>query len=174
MYVFSNPTTPISTMTTMSKDPVELLQNVFGYSAFIGKQEEIIRHVLGGGDGVVLMPTGGGKSVCYQIPAIILPGTAIVVSPLIALMRDQVQGLLQMGVRAGCLNSSLSMQEARETEERLAEGKLDLVYVAPERLLTDRFWNSSTGSASPWWPLTKPTACPSGGMISGPSTPGCP
>jgi hypothetical protein len=120
-------------------------------------------------------PLGGGKSVCYQIPAMILPGTAIVVSPLIALMRDQVQGLLQMGVRAGCLNSSLSMQEARETEERLAEGKLDLRVRSPGTAADGPLsWDSSTGSASPWWPLTKPTACPSGGMISGPSTPGCP
>ena len=116
-----------------------VLKEVFGYAAFRGPQEEIVRHVAAGGDCLVLMPTGGGKSLCYQIPALLRPGTGIVVSPLIALMQDQVAALREAGVRAAFLNSSLSPEEAGKVERGLAEGDYDLLYVAPERLLMPRF-----------------------------------
>jgi len=118
--------------------PLDILRSVFGYPGFRGSQQEIIEHVSAGGDALVLMPTGGGKSLCYQIPAILRPGTGIVVSPLIALMQDQVAALTGVGVRAACLNSSLEAGEARETEQRLRRGELDLLYVAPERLMMER------------------------------------
>ncbi len=120
-------------------DPAFLLREVFGYESFRGPQADIIQHVLQGNDSLVLMPTGGGKSLCYQIPAIIRPGTGIVISPLIALMQDQVEALKQAGVRAAFLNSSLEFHEAREVEERLLAGQLDLLYVAPERAVTPNF-----------------------------------
>ncbi len=123
----------------MTPTALELLQCVFGYPAFRGHQAEIIAHVGGGGDALVLMPTGGGKSLCYQIPALLRPGVGIVVSPLIALMQDQVDALLQAGVRAAFLNSSQAFEAAVDTERRLMRGELDLVYVAPERLLNERF-----------------------------------
>ena len=116
-----------------------VLKQVFGYAAFRGPQEEIVRHVSAGGDCLVLMPTGGGKSLCYQIPALLRPGTGIVVSPLIALMQDQVAALREAGVRAAFLNSSLSSADAAAVERGLAAGDYDLVYVAPERLLMPRF-----------------------------------
>ena len=115
-----------------------VLERTFGYSEFRVRQEEIIRHMVDGGDCLVLMPTGGGKSLCYQIPAIVREGTAVVVSPLIALMRDQVEALRQLGVRAACLNSSISYREVLETEAAVRAGRLDLLYVAPERLLGER------------------------------------
>ncbi|MEW6490444.1 MAG: DNA helicase RecQ [Thermodesulfobacteriota bacterium] len=120
-------------------DPFHLLRTVFGYPAFRGHQEAVIRRVVAGGDALVLMPTGGGKSLCYQIPALVRPGVGIVVSPLIALMKDQVDALTQLGVRAAAINSSLSPGEAALAEAALVRGELDLAYVAPERLLTDRF-----------------------------------
>ena len=116
-----------------------VLEHVFGYTAFRGEQQAIVEHVAAGGDALVLMPTGGGKSLCYQIPALLREGTAIVVSPLIALMQDQVSALVEAGVAAACLNSSLSLDEARAVERELFAGRLDLLYVAPERLLTPRF-----------------------------------
>ena len=116
----------------------ELLGRVFGYGRFRGQQEAIIEHTIAGGDSLVLMPTGGGKSLCYQIPALVRPGAAVVVSPLIALMRDQVDTLLQAGVRAACLNSTLAYEEVLDVEARLRAGRLDLLYVAPERLLGER------------------------------------
>jgi ATP-dependent DNA helicase RecQ len=116
----------------------EVLRQVFGYGSFRGDQEAIIRHVIDGGDCLVLMPTGGGKSLCYQIPALVRRGVAIVVSPLIALMKDQVDALRQAGVRAAALNSSLGPGEAYAVERAMAAGELDLVYVAPERLTTAR------------------------------------
>src|SRR5215204_4231999 len=117
---------------------LSVLNTVFGLPAFRGAQEEIVMHVAGGGDCLVLMPTGGGKSLCYQLPALLRDGCGIVVSPLIALMRDQVAGLLDAGVNAAVLNSTLSFAEASEVERRLLAGDLDLLYVAPERLLTPR------------------------------------
>ena len=116
-----------------------LLHSVFGYEHFRGRQQAIIECVAEGGDALVLMPTGGGKSLCYQIPAMLRPGTGIVVSPLIALMQDQVSALLQAGVRAAYLNSMQGPQEAREVEQAFMKGELDLLYVAPERLMTPRF-----------------------------------
>ena len=115
-----------------------MLNSVFGLPAFRGAQEEIVRHVTDGGNCLVLMPTGGGKSLCYQLPSLLREGCGIVVSPLIALMRDQVAGLLEAGVNAAVLNSTLSFEEASEVERRLLAGDLDLLYVAPERLLTPR------------------------------------
>ena len=120
---------------------LETLLRVFGYNAFRGPQAEIVEHVSGGGDALVLMPTGGGKSLCYQIPALLRPGVGVVVSPLIALMQDQVDALLQAGVRAAYLNSSQDFDTARATERQLRTGELDLIYVAPERLFTERFLN---------------------------------
>src|SRR3954454_15623542 len=114
------------------------LNSVSGLPAFRGAQEEIVRHVTDGGNCLVLMPTGGGKSLCYQLPALLREGCGIVVSPLIALMRDQVAGLLEAGVNAAVLNSTLSYDEAAAVEQRLLGGELDLLYVAPERLLTPR------------------------------------
>ena len=118
---------------------LHILQETFGFRTFRNLQEEIITHVVEGKDALVLMPTGGGKSLCYQIPSMVRPGTGIVVSPLIALMQDQVTGLQQMGIKAAYLNSSLMAQEAVEVENQLVSGHLDLLYVAPERLMTERF-----------------------------------
>ena len=123
----------------MPETPLELLKRVFGFGAFRGPQADIVDCLISGGDALVLMPTGGGKSLCYQIPALLRDGVGIVVSPLIALMQDQVDALRQLGVRAARLDSSLTAQEAFETERALASGELDLLYVAPERLLTGRF-----------------------------------
>ncbi len=118
---------------------LHVLEHVFGYSAFRGEQQAIVEHVAAGGDALVLMPTGGGKSLCYQVPALLRAGTAIVVSPLIALMHDQVSALLEAGVKAAFLNSSLDAEAARAVERALYAGELDLLYVAPERLMTPRF-----------------------------------
>ncbi len=120
-------------------DPLETLRRVFGYPSFRGAQEEIIDHLVGGGDALVLMPTGGGKSLCYQIPALLRPGIGVVVSPLIALMQDQVEALHQAGVQAAYLNSTQDFDAALATERAVREGRLDLIYVAPERLFTERF-----------------------------------
>jgi len=117
------------------------LQHVFGYDSFRGDQGDIVEHVTQGGDALVLMPTGGGKSLCYQIPALLRPGTGIVVSPLIALMQNQVDALLELGVKAAFLNSTQDWQVARAVEQDFLDGKLDLLYVAPERLLTERCLN---------------------------------
>jgi ATP-dependent DNA helicase RecQ len=119
-------------------DALSVLSSVFGLPGFRGAQEEIVRHVTAGGNCLVLMPTGGGKSLCYQVPSLLRQGCGIVVSPLIALMRDQVAGLLEAGVKAAVLNSTLSFGEANAVEQRLLTGDLDLLYVAPERLLTPR------------------------------------
>ncbi len=133
-----NPALPYSHEPWMPS-PAQILHAVFGYDAFRPHQEEIVAHLIAGGDALVLMPTGGGKSLCYQIPALARPGTGIVVSPLIALMQDQVAALKQLGVRAEFLNSSQNMDDARQVENALLAGALDLLYVAPERLLTERF-----------------------------------
>ncbi len=116
--------------------PREILRRVFGFSAFRGLQEEAITQVVGGGDALVLMPTGGGKSICYQVPALCRPGTAIVISPLIALMDDQVAALRQLGIAAGALHSDLDPDEQRRIGRELDAGRLDLLYVSPERLLS--------------------------------------
>src|SRR5499427_8511353 len=118
----------------VSEAAAEALHRVFGYSAFRGQQQEIIEHLCGGQDAVVLMPTGGGKSLCYQIPALVREGTGVVVSPLIALMQDQVDALRNLGVRAGFLNSTQDFGARRLVEDAFLAGELDLLYVAPERL----------------------------------------
>jgi ATP-dependent DNA helicase RecQ len=120
-------------------DPaLEILRSTFGHAEFRGPQRDIVDHVAGGGDALVLMPTGGGKSLCYQVPALLRPGTAVVVSPLIALMQDQIAALGQLGVRAAFLNSTLGIDQARAVEADFVAGALDLLYVAPERLTTPR------------------------------------
>lgn len=135
-------TTTIQTTSTAEPDllaqPREVLQRVFGYEDFRGQQAGVIAEVVRGGDALVLMPTGGGKSLCYQIPSLVREGVGIVVSPLIALMEDQVRSLLQLGVRAAYLNSTLELDEMRAVEAQLLAGELDLLYVAPERLLQAR------------------------------------
>jgi ATP-dependent DNA helicase RecQ len=127
----------------LASDPRQILHDVFGYPAFRGQQAEIVEHVTAGGDALVLMPTGGGKSLCYQVPAIVRHragrGVAVVVSPLIALMHDQVGALDEAGVHAAFLNSTLDGDETRETERELRSGRLVLLYAAPERILTPRF-----------------------------------
>jgi ATP-dependent DNA helicase RecQ len=114
--------------------PLDVLKRVFGYDAFRGDQAEIVGHVCSGGDALVLMPTGGGKSLCYQIPALVRPGVGVVVSPLIALMQDQVDALTALGVRAGFLNSTQDPEQRRAVEAAYRSGELDLLYLAPERL----------------------------------------
>ncbi|OEZ98725.1 DNA helicase RecQ [Duganella phyllosphaerae] len=120
---------------------LHLLETVFGYPAFRGHQAEIVDHVSNGGDALVLMPTGGGKSLCYQIPALLRDGVGVVVSPLIALMQDQVDALEEVGVRAAFLNSTQTYEEANRIERLVRTGQIDLVYVAPERLMTERCLN---------------------------------
>src|ERR1700746_2257534 len=114
---------------------LEVLRRVFGYASFRGQQQAIIEHVIAGGDAIVLMPTGGGKSLCYQLPALLRPGLGVVVSPLIALMKDQVDAWRQAGVRAAALNSGLTVGEAGMIERAARDGDLDLLYVSPERLM---------------------------------------
>ncbi|MCE0762277.1 DNA helicase RecQ [Pseudonocardia kujensis] len=121
-------------MTAPPAPALEVLHRVFGYEAFRGPQQEVVEHVCAGGDALVLMPTGGGKSLCYQVPALVRPGTGVVISPLIALMQDQVDALRTLGVDAGFLNSTQSPEERRDTERALLAGELDLLYLAPERL----------------------------------------
>ncbi|NOG69697.1 DNA helicase RecQ [Roseicella sp. DB1501] len=117
--------------------PEAVLHRVFGHPGFRGRQEEIVRHVMAGGSGLVLMPTGGGKSLCYQVPALCRPGLGVVVSPLIALMEDQVAALRQQGIAAAALHSELPEDHAREVRRDLAQGTLKLLYVSPERLVLD-------------------------------------
>ncbi len=124
---------------TYQHQPQQVLHDVFGYPTFRGEQEAIVEHVTAGGDALVLMPTGGGKSLCYQLPALLREGVGIVVSPLIALMQDQVDALKQLGVRAAFLNSSQNADESREITALLMRGHLQIVYVAPERLLMASF-----------------------------------
>ncbi|MFF2366524.1 DNA helicase RecQ [Streptomyces sp. NPDC058122] len=126
-----------ATETLGGSEALAALHRVFGYDAFRGEQEAIIEHVVAGGDAVVLMPTGGGKSLCYQIPSLVRPGTGVVVSPLIALMQDQVDALRALGVRAGFMNSTQDFDERRVVEAEFLSGELDLLYLAPERLRLD-------------------------------------
>ncbi|WP_454084107.1 DNA helicase RecQ [Georgenia sp. Marseille-Q6866] len=128
------PLTTARAAAASSSTPLEALTSVWGYDAFRGEQAEIIETVTRGDDALVLMPTGGGKSLCYQIPALVREGTGVVISPLIALMHDQVDALEQLGVRAAFLNSTQSIDERRDVERRLLGGELDLLYLAPERL----------------------------------------
>ena len=122
----------------LNQRALDLLQTVFGYPAFRGQQADIVDHVSHGGDALVLMPTGGGKSLCYQIPALLRDGVGVVISPLIALMQDQVDALAEVGVRAAFLNSTQTYEEASRIERLVRTGEIDVVYVAPERLMTQR------------------------------------
>ncbi|PSQ81594.1 MAG: ATP-dependent DNA helicase RecQ, partial [Bacteroidetes bacterium QS_8_68_15] len=126
-------------MDVTGADPKEALRSVFGYESFRARQEEIVTHLLDGGHALVVMPTGSGKSLCYQLPAMIREGVGVVVSPLISLMQDQVAALRQQGVRAAFLNSSLSGRAKRRTRQEVKHGQIDVLYVAPERLTTERF-----------------------------------
>ena len=125
------------TDSSSSEQALHLLQTIFGYPSFRGQQAEIVDLVAHGDDALVLMPTGGGKSLCYQIPSLLRDGVGVVVSPLIALMQDQVDALAEVGVRAAFLNSTQTFDEAMRIERRVRSGDLDLVYVAPERLMPD-------------------------------------
>ena len=132
------PHSPLDGSGSKERTPLGVLREVFGFDGFRGEQLTIIEHVTTGGDAVVLMPTGGGKSLCYQVSALLRSGLGVVISPLIALMKDQVGALRQAGVRAAALNSRLSPGEAAEIEGAIRDGALDLVYVSPERLVTPR------------------------------------
>ncbi len=136
--VDSGPASPVCIMRRMTQTARDVLNEVFGYPEFRGHQEQVIAAAMEGRDSLVLQPTGGGKSLCYQIPALLNEGVTIVVSPLIALMHDQVIALEQLGIAAACLNSSLTHEEQRAVLERLREGRLQLLYVAPERLIQQR------------------------------------
>ncbi|MCB0215503.1 MAG: DNA helicase RecQ, partial [Chloroflexi bacterium] len=136
---------PGETQAELEARALALLRRVYGFDAFRPHQGEIVAHVASGGEALVLMPTGGGKSLCYQLPAMLRPGTGIVVSPLIALMHDQVTALEQLGARAASLHSGLDEAEARAVWRRLHAGRLDLLYVAPERLLTESFLQALDG-----------------------------
>jgi ATP-dependent DNA helicase RecQ len=125
---------PASVPASAAQRAATVLHKVFGYESFRGQQQEIIEHVIGGGDALVLMPTGGGKSLCYQIPALVRKGTGIVISPLIALMQDQVEALRQLGVNAAFLNSTQDFGERQVVEAQFRSGDLDILYLAPERL----------------------------------------
>ena len=118
----------------MNNSPLKILKSVFGYPEFRGQQQQIIEDLIAGKNALVLMPTGGGKSLCYQIPALVREGVGVVISPLIALMQDQVDALKQLGIRAAFLNSSLTTQQVRDVEQQLLNGELNLLYIAPERL----------------------------------------
>src|SRR6476659_1595465 len=119
----------------------QILRDVFGYSAFRGQQRDIVAHVAEGGDVLVLMPTGGGKSLCYQIPALVKPGICVVVSPLIALMKDQVEALRTNGISAAYLNSTQSASEQEQIENACVSGVQKMLYVSPEKLLSNGFFN---------------------------------
>ena len=156
----------------MAKTPQQILSRYYGYSSFRENQQAIIDTIVAGRDAFVLMPTGSGKSICYQIPAILREGVGLIVSPLIALMQDQVDALRQNGVRATFLNSSLSMAASAQVESGILRGQYDILYVAPERLFTERFQHFLAKSPWPCLPSTRPTAYPSGGMISDRNTSG--
>jgi ATP-dependent DNA helicase RecQ len=143
------------------------LKEYFGFDGFRGRQEEVIRNLLAGKDGLVIMPTGAGKSLCYQFPATILEGTALVISPLIALMKNQVDSLRAYDIDAGFLNSSMSRADYDLVKQKTIEQKLKLLYVAPESLVKEEFIDLRIFHL---WQWTKHTASPNGGMISALST----
>ena len=122
-----------------ANNPLSLLKQTYGYDQFRGQQEEIINHLIGGGSSFVLMPTGSGKSLCYQIPSLCREGVGVIVSPLIALMQDQITALAQLGISAGAINSSMSDREVFMVKDKLERNDLDLLYVAPERLVMPDF-----------------------------------
>ncbi len=141
------------------KDPVAVLKEVWGYPSFRGKQEPLIRHVIAGGDALALFPTGAGKSLCYQVPALCREGMGIVVSPLIALMRDQVEALNALGVRAAAWNSSLSQDEASELRVQVQKGEIDILYVTPERVALDSFHSMLRGVLISIWAVDESHCC---------------
>jgi len=141
------------------RDPLAVLNEVYGYTAFRGRQEELIRHVIAGGDALALFPTGAGKSVCYQIPALCREGMGIVVSPLIALMRDQVEALVGLGVRAAAWNSSLSQDEARDLRAAVRAGEVDILYVTPERVAIESFHSMISGITISVWAVDEAHCC---------------
>ena len=147
-------------------EPAAVLRRVFGFPGFRGQQEQAVRHVVAGGDALVLMPTGGGKSICFQVPALCRPGTAVVISPLIALMDDQVAALRQLGVSAGALHSDLDPAEARSVARDLIEQRLDLLYVSPERLLGNGTLERLSRCSSRCSRSTRRIACRNGGTSS--------
>ena len=122
-----------------AKNPLSILKQTYGYDQFRGEQEEIINHLIEGGSSFVLMPTGSGKSLCYQIPSLCREGVGVIVSPLIALMQDQITALAQLGISAGAINSSMSDRDVFEVKQKLESNNLDLLYVAPERLVMPEF-----------------------------------
>ena len=160
----------------MPLDSVELhrlLKKHWGYAQFRGKQESIIQNILEGRDVAVIMPTGGGKSLCYQLPAVAMERTCVVVSPLIALMQDQAAQLQTAGIPAAFLNSSLSPSAQRETLKRAQHGELRLLYLSPERLVRDDTLDWLDGSRWGFSPSTRRTASPNGDTNSGRNTGGC-
>jgi ATP-dependent DNA helicase RecQ len=126
-------------MSSSREAALQILQKTYGYRSFRGEQADIVEHVIAGGNAFVLMPTGGGKSLCYQIPALVRPGVGIIISPLIALMQDQVVALQQLGIKAAAINSSMTGESIERSKRSIRAGEIDLVYVAPERLLMDDF-----------------------------------
>ncbi|MFC7539534.1 DEAD/DEAH box helicase [Siccirubricoccus deserti] len=150
--------------------PEAVLHRIFGHAGFRGRQAEIVQHVMEGGSGLVLMPTGGGKSLCFQVPALCRPGLGVVVSPLIALMEDQVAALRQQGVAAAALHSDLPEEQAREVRRDLARGAIKLLYVSPERLSSTPPWRGWRNGPSPSSPSTRRIASASGATTSGRNT----
>lgn len=148
-----------------------LLKQYFGYDDFREGQKPLINAVLEGQDVLGIMPTGAGKSLCFQIPALLMQGITLVVSPLISLMKDQVAALNQAGIHAAFLNSSLSMGQYRKALSLAREGRYKIIYVAPERLETEGFLQFALSRKwrFPFWPLMKPIVFPSGARISGPA-----
>ena len=126
-------------MQVSAKNPLSILKQTYGYDQFRGEQEEIINHLIEGGSSFVLMPTGSGKSLCYQIPSLCREGVGVIVSPLIALMQDQITALAQLGISARAINSSMSDRAVFEVKQKLESNNLDLLYVAPERLVMPEF-----------------------------------
>ena len=128
--------------TTATSDPSRILSEVFGFDRFRPNQEEIVQAILAGEDAFVVMPTGGGKSLCYQLPAHLVDGTCMVISPLISLMKDQVDAAVANGLKASLLNSSLTAAMKRAVEQQLLDGELDLIYVSPERFAMPAFMSA--------------------------------
>jgi len=146
------------------------LKTVFGFHEFRSPQQEVIEQVVAGEDVFLVMPTGGGKSLCYQVPALHRTGLAVVVSPLISLMKDQVDALLANGVRAACFNSSLTGDEARRLSRQMADGELDLLYVAPERLMQAEFLERLARLKLALFAIDEAHCISNGGTISAPTT----
>ena len=146
----------------------ELLKRYFGYDSFRKGQKDVIDAILSGRDALAVMPTGSGKSICYQVPALLLPGITLVISPLISLMQDQVKSLNEAGIHAAFINSSLTETQIAKALALSARGTYKIIYVAPERLESAGFWSLRFTQTSPWSRWMRRTASPSGDRISGP------